>query len=718
MLRNTPLLCLLLAPLLFCGFALFAQDWQHRPDVVVRSKTGKLLTLSGSSGLNSPQISTLDLNADGLEDLVVFDRTSSKVSVFRCQGASWIYDPRYESVFPPVQDWFLLVDFDGDGQKDLFTAGRLGFRVFKNIPEGRKPKFVLFRDPVRTKGISGASISLQIDVTDIPIIKDFDADGDLDVLSFTASIGQFIEYNQNFSVERFGRADSLIFEKVETKWGNVKECLCDAFVFDGSDCRLSRLQHAGSSMICFDDGGDGDLDLLVGDVDCPRPTFLENFGSNLKPLFTRLDNTFPNDSPIFLPNFPAFFLEDMDFDGEKDLLAAPNVYFNDANKINFEQPLQLFKNMGSNRNPLFIKSDTSFLSAQMPDLGEDSHPAAADLDSDGDMDLLVGYRGKTRPDGLYASGIAFFENTGTDTEPVLEWQSDDYLNLQSIRTLGIKPFFGDINSDGLLDLAFTDSSTSAIKFMPNRAATGQPFRYTLSDLTRVPLEGQRDLYHAAAIDIDRDTDQDLIISSRRGSLSVLENQGDLRFVTKQNNFLGVNEDFTKREPVLWLTDLNKDNKPDLLLINFQGRAELYSDCLSETARAESVQVLDAWRNKQNYFFGQKAAICAMGDFLVVGGRAGGLQFVSRRSPVTALEDPKERLRTYISPNPAQHHVDIFTEAQDGFYTLYSPYGQVFLRGNLLPNIQNRIQIQHLPQGIYFIQLVSAQQNQSFKLVKE
>ncbi len=700
---------------LFIFYSLAQAQWQHRPDVKILNTDGTRFEIGASSGLNAPQISMLDTNGDGLEELVVFDRTSSKISVFGWTSKGWAYTPQHEALFPQVQDWCLLVDFDRDGHKDLFTSSRIGIRVFRNVPKDGKADFRLFRDPVRTKGVSGSLISLQIDVTDIPILKDFDSDGDLDILSFAASIGQFVEYNQNFSVERFGRPDSLIFEKVESKWGNIKECLCDAFAFNGSDCRLSRLQHAGSTMLAFDQGQDGDLDILIGDVDCPRATFLENFGTNTRPFFSRLDNNFPPESPVFMPTFPAFFYEDLDQNGAKDLLVAPNTYFNEGNKIDFRQPLHFYKNMGKDDNPSFAKADTNFLSRHLIDLGEDTQPAAADFDADGDDDLVVGYRGLPRSDGLFAGGMAYFENTGTNSEPSLALRSTDFLNLQSRLTLGVKPFFADLNKDGILDLAFSDTSATAIKFWPNLASQSEPLRFEPNTLLRLPL-GVSDLYHAVGYDFDGDSDQDLLVSLRRGTLLLLENKADDGFVLKESNYLGLSDNFLKREPSLALVGLRESSSPSLMVLDVQGYPTFYQDFETGNSNSEVLDVKNSRSNPRGHHFGQRAGGCQLGDFLVFGGRGGGLHFLAKNEPTGLQQDMSSSILGEILPNPFQDYLQIKT-FKKLHYKLLNSSGQCVLEGYLQAQLTEELSTLKLPSGLYFLVLESQNHIQSFKLVK-
>ncbi len=49
-----------------------------------------------AGGLNSAQINSMDLNADGIADLVIFDKTTTRISTFVWATTSYRYAPEYE----------------------------------------------------------------------------------------------------------------------------------------------------------------------------------------------------------------------------------------------------------------------------------------------------------------------------------------------------------------------------------------------------------------------------------------------------------------------------------------------------------------------------------------------------------------------------------------------------------------------------------------------
>ena len=74
---------------------------------------GKSLLMPWAGGVNSAQINTMDLNGDGKQDLVVFDRTANKLNTYLNKNNQYQYAPDYESLFPKevsVSSTFLMTE--------------------------------------------------------------------------------------------------------------------------------------------------------------------------------------------------------------------------------------------------------------------------------------------------------------------------------------------------------------------------------------------------------------------------------------------------------------------------------------------------------------------------------------------------------------------------------------------------------------------------------
>lgn len=86
-------------PLFYLITSVFAQNFSFSLDQNVKvNANGVDLAFPWTGGFNSAQISTIDLNGDNQQDVVVFDRTNYKVSTFLNQSGKLVYAPDYEDL--------------------------------------------------------------------------------------------------------------------------------------------------------------------------------------------------------------------------------------------------------------------------------------------------------------------------------------------------------------------------------------------------------------------------------------------------------------------------------------------------------------------------------------------------------------------------------------------------------------------------------------------
>ena len=272
-----------------------------------------------------------------------------------------------------------------------------------------------------------------------PTFADIDGDGDLDMLSGS---NDYNYYNYNYEYrfkyyENIGTAANPVFAAaVDNPFGIVAPTegeLTPTFV---------------------DLDNDGDMDIFYGDS-YGNLYYMENTGTATVPAFA---------APILNPfgistiggygyygvtyftgrSAPTF--ADLDGDGDLDLLSGGS-----------NGRFYYFENTGSATVPVF----TSILENPFgfTDIGNRSAPVLIDIDGDGDFDLLSG-------DGN--GNFQYLQNTGTAIAPAFAAAQMNPFNLTQVGSSTFsnnsKPAFADLDNDGDMDLMAGDANDGEFTF--------------------------------------------------------------------------------------------------------------------------------------------------------------------------------------------------------------------------------------------------------------
>lgn len=525
-----------------CWQGLFAQGFQpFAAGVTVR---GVPLDNPWAGGLNAPQLSSADFNRDGIEDLYIFDREGNVHLVFiagrKAGKIVYSFEPAYAAEMPVLDSWVLLRDYNGDGVKDIFAfsdqIGVDGLCVFTGYYQGDTLRFRRFthRGPFNLASfpLQGSVLTpIYITRVDYPAVDDVDCDGDLDILTFNLT-GGYCEWYKNQSVERgFGR-DSLQFTLDDKCWGGFYESGLTEKIdlapaagacFRPATADLSlNYRHAGSTLLTLDMDGDGDRELLLGDVSFSNMTLLTNGGDCRQAWMNKQENYFPsNDMPVDLNIFPAAFNLDIDQDGKKDLAVAPGARFSSENR----SVLWWYRNQGTAEKPRFALQQRDFLVNQMIDLGTVANPAFADVNGDGLLDLIVGNQAIYHPDNDKDSRMFLFLNTGSLSRPDFTLSDEDWLNFSrfSSTALGFSPAFGDLDQDGDLDLVVGEDA-GRLFFLQNQSGAGKAMSFAAPVFPYLNIDvGLASIPNIA--DVDGDGLQDLLVGERSGNVNFFRNIG-------------------------------------------------------------------------------------------------------------------------------------------------------------------------------------------------
>jgi len=323
---------------LVCSFQ-FAQaqyfdlGFERSDSVLVLKPDGSTYPDPWAGGLNNCQFFELDLDLNGTNDLIVFDKHGNKCLPFLrfndCGHTGYYFAPRYVDLLPKFQSWVNSVDYDQDGNKDVFTYTLGGVKVYKNTSD---QTFQLREVKSRLTSDYGSStpINLYTSEADYPGFADINGDEAIDVVNFWA-LGKFVEYHQNTGVTLFGSYDSLTFRLNSNCWGHFEENESSNVLVLNSDCGSKDVtddhtRHSGSTMLLMDLNGDGLKDIVIGDVDYPQLISLINAGTADTARMTTQDTLFPTAAkPVRLYSMPAANNLDVDFDNIPDLPVRPFV---------------------------------------------------------------------------------------------------------------------------------------------------------------------------------------------------------------------------------------------------------------------------------------------------------------------------------------------------------------------------------------------------------
>ena len=520
-----------------------AQDYSSWSAPII--KDGSILSNPFGGGLNAPQLSEIDLNQDGRQDLFVFDRAGNVVLTYLQSGPmdapQYEWAPDYAAAFPKLENWVLLRDYNRDGLPDIFaysdipgidgivvytSAFNNGNWTFERLDFG--PPFNLIQYVNR----NGNTLQAYVSRIDYPAVDDIDGDGDLDIVTFDPG-GSFVDFYKNMEMEDDLPAGSLVFELADDCWGGFYESgISSAVTFssspgecvslDGADL-VATGRHAGSTLLTFDADGDGDKDLVLGDISFDNINLLYNDGTPELAWMNRQNVSFPSLSdPVKVPIFPAAFALETTGDEQIDILVAPNEL---QNAEDVDVLWQYKANSPGAESPYRLLTK-QFLAEDMLDVGTGTHPVFMDYNADGKLDLLVGHISRYTDDGFPISTLHLFENTGTQESPAFQLVDDDYLNLSAFNqtTYGFAPAVGEIDKDGDMDIIIGEQFGS-LYLARNEAGPGNPMSFSavIADFMDIDvgLASVPFLY-----DLNEDGYDDLLVGERTGNVNLFTHTGN------------------------------------------------------------------------------------------------------------------------------------------------------------------------------------------------
>ena len=250
---------------------------------------------------------------------------------------------------------------------------------------------------------------------------------------------------------------------------------------------------------------DGDLDLVVGEYDATLH-YYENTGTRSQPDFIARTGAANPLAGIGVGLYSSPTLANLDDDGDLDLVVG-----------DWYGTLHYYENTGSRSQPDF--TERTGVDNPLDGIDVDSHstPTFADLDDDGDLDLVV---------GEYEGRLYYFENTGSRSQPVFTERTGAANPLDSIDVGGYSALtFANLDDDGDLDLVVGEY-VGRLYYFENTGSRSQPVfterTGAANPLDSIDVGGYSALTFA---NLDDDGDLDLVVGEGDGTLNYSENTG-------------------------------------------------------------------------------------------------------------------------------------------------------------------------------------------------
>ncbi len=489
---------------------------------------GNILAESCVGGLENPQFSFIDLNLDGDDDLFIFDRSNDVIRTYLYNPSTdeYTYSPEFEKDFPSdLKEFVILKDYNCDGRADIFTYNQAAFRVYKNT-SNQELSFEKVVDKIRSNYGSFTSNAYVL-AGDIPAIVDVDNDGDIDILTFgTVNSENSIEFHRNLSQDLYNSCDSLVFEVPTQCWGKVQEP-SNSSELEAISCkgvvppngRGSR--HAGSTVLLIDPDGDGDKDLVIGDIQTNSVVYGINIGDENEATIDVNQQTtdFPNSiNPVAIDYLVAGYELDIDRDGILDLLMTTN---NSVDSSYNNGHVWYYRNLSSSLADYQLQS-TEFLLGDMVDLGSNTDPEIIDVNGDGKQDLLIASDYLKNSSQYHRSRINYFMQESNGSFTLID---DDFASLSNLQIVAANIALGDMDADGDQDLIVGDGSGALHYFENNPIAGVAEFTIAVSNYMAINVSSNAS---PEIVDLNDDGLPDLLVGNLLGSVHYFENSGSFQ----------------------------------------------------------------------------------------------------------------------------------------------------------------------------------------------
>ncbi len=240
--------------------------------------------------------------------------------------------------------------------------------------------------------------------------------------------------------------------------------------------------------------------------------FYKNTGTNEKPDFHFVKSDLYQDEMLDLGERSVPELEDVDADGDLDLLIASNGWWNG---MDYSGKVVYFENTGSANTPVFEQRDDDFLGLTSMEL-HNPKIRFADFNRDGMPDLVY-----TGIDMYYDVYTYVFYNTASEGMP-WKFEPENRREIFIPSTMNDNPEFYDVSGDGLIDLLLGKQNGALEYYVNTGSVDSEEWKLENGEYLGIGRDFTLERIDLAVsvCDVDGDGEADLITTDYRGTAQI------------------------------------------------------------------------------------------------------------------------------------------------------------------------------------------------------